>query len=163
MMAIWQFIVGLVPARWCAIAGNGPDLLVDSEGYSDLGSAWRKYQPDARFVSVISGILPTSAAWHEDLMCWGDNTRSDIQVWYEGTQVESVMVRIDTRTDTSRMCASVVELAHALDCSLYLADARLIIPPDVEELGKAISDSTAARFSAAPREFMRSCSGGALE
>src|SRR3954470_7743727 len=151
-MAIWQFVVGLVPTRWCDIEGNGPDLLVDGEGYSDLGAAWRQYQPDARLVSLISKILPASGSWHEDLKLWGDETRSDIQVSYEGTNVESVMVRIDTRTDTVRMCASVVELAQALDCSLYIAAARLIIPPDVDELGKAIADSTAARFSAAPRE-----------
>lgn len=162
-MAIWQFVVGLVPARWCDIDGNGPDLLVDGDGYSDLSAAWRPYQPDARFVSLISEILPAAASWHEDQKLWGDETRSDIQVWYEGTQVETVMVRIDTRTDTARICASVVELARALDCSLYLAAARLIIPPDVAKLGKAIADSTAARFSAAPREFIRSLSSGTLE
>ncbi|MBZ2210111.1 hypothetical protein [Massilia soli] len=150
-MATWQFVVSLIPSRWCGIAGNGTAQLVDRDGYGDLSSAWQQYQPDAMIVSLISKILPPSASWHEDLKIWGDETGSDIHVSYAGTQVESVIARIDTRTDTARMCASVVELARTLDCCLYLGAARLIIPSDVTELGKAIATSTAAQFSAARR------------
>jgi len=154
-MAIWQFVVGLVPAQWSEIKGNGPHQLIDGDGCMDLSVSWRPYQPHAGFISLISEILPESVSWHEDLKLWGDQTQSDIQVFYEGSKVDSVMVRIDTRTDTARICTSVVKLAQALKCSLYLAEARLIIIPDAYDLSEAIACSTAARFSAGPREFIR--------
>ena len=154
-MAIWQFVFGLVPTQWSGKVGNGPELLVDSDGCCDLGTAWREYEPDPRLISLISKVLPESVSWDADLKCWGDDKGSDIQVWYEGGQVESVMVRLDTRTDTERLCASVVDLAQALDCALYLQATKAIIAPDISTLGKAIAESNAARFSADPREFLR--------
>jgi len=154
-MAAWQYVLYLIPAEWCRVPGNGPELLVDGSGGVDLEAAWREHQPNARFVSLISKVLPASTSWHADLKIWGDDERTDIQVWYEGVQVESVMARIDTRTDTTGISANVVELALALDCWFYFPADRLILPPDVSILGKAIAGSAAAQFSADPRDFLR--------
>jgi hypothetical protein len=153
-MAIWQFIVGLIPTAWAELEGNSPEILYDRDGYNDMSTAWKQSQPDANLIAFISQVLPPTESWSDSMRIWGDQTKSDIQVSYEGNTVSSVMVRIDTREDTLHMCSKVVELARTLDCCLFLPAARSIIEADVTVLSTAVHNSRAAHFSAAPREFI---------
>lgn len=153
-MAIWQFTVGLIPRAWSEVEANSPEMLYDGEGYNDTSIAWKKNQPGANLIALISQVLPPTESWTDEMRIWGDQAISDIQVSYDGNTVESVMARIDTRGDTLPMCSKIVELAHALDCCFFLPAARSIIMADVTALGFAVHNSTAARFSAAPREFI---------
>lgn len=153
-MAIWQFLVGFIPRAWAERDGNGPEMLYDHEGYSDSSTVWENKQPVGNLADMISQVLPPAESWSDSLRIWGDLCRSDIQVSYEGRNVESVMVRIDTREDTSHMCSKIVDLARAIDCCLFLPAARLIIEPEVALLRTALCNSRTARFSEAPTEFI---------
>ena len=153
-MAIWQFAVELIPQAWTKLKGNVPEMLYDGEGCNDTSTAWKQNQPGANLIDLIAQVLPPTESWTDTIRIFGDQTRSDIQVSYEGNTVESVMVRIDTRDDTLDMCSKIVDLARALDCFFFLPAARAIITADVTALGDAVYNSSAARFSAAPREFI---------
>ncbi|WP_157056991.1 hypothetical protein [Herbaspirillum autotrophicum] len=153
-MAIWQFAVGLIPRAWAELEGNSPEMLYDDEGYSDMSTAWGPNQPNANLAALISQVLPPTESWSDAIKIWGDQAKSDIQVGYEGNNVESVMARIDTRHDTLWMCSKIVELARALDCCFFLLAARSIIMADVMALSSAVQHSEAARFSAAPRVYI---------
>jgi hypothetical protein len=153
-MAVWQFLVGLIPRVWAERDGNGPEMLYDEEGCNDSSIIWEKNRPAANLVDLISQVLPPTESWDDSLRIWGDLRRSDIQVSVEGKNVESVMVRIDTRGDTSEMCSKIVDLARGLDCCLFLPAARLIIEPEVALLRAALCDSRAAHFSEKPTEFI---------
>lgn len=153
-MAIWQFTVGLVPRAWAELEGNSPEMLYDSDGCSDMSTAWGGNQPSANLVVLISQVLPPTESWSDQLRIWGDPAKSDIQVFYQGNNVESVMVRIDTRYDTMYMCSKTVELALALDCRLFIPAARSIVMANVTALSIACHNSEAARFSAAPRAYI---------
>lgn len=157
-MAIWQFTVGLIPRTWSEQEANGPEMLYDGEGYNDTSVAWKHNQPGANLNALISQVLPPTESWTDEMRIWGDQTKSDIQVSYDGNTVESVTARIDTRDDILPMCSKIVELAHALDCCFFLPAARSIIMADVTALGIAVHNSTAGRFSAAPREFIEQLS-----
>lgn len=157
-MAIWQFVAGLIPREWAERDGNGPGMLSDDEGFSDTTTAWKHNQPAANFAALISRVLPPAESWIDSLIIWGDQRGNDIQVGYEGDDVEFVMVRIDTREDASHICAKIVELARALDCLLFLPAARLVMEADVAVFSKAVQGSGPARFSAAPREFIEQLS-----
>lgn len=153
-MAIWQFTVGLIPRAWAALEGNGPEILYDDKGYNDMSAAWRQNQPRANSIDLIAQVLPPTESWSDGIRIWGDQTRSDIQVSYDGTAVESVVVRIDTRDEAFRLCSQIADLARALDCFFFLPLARSIISADVTALSNAVQGSKAALFSAAPREFI---------
>jgi hypothetical protein len=153
-MAIWQFSVALIPREWTEYDGNGPEMLHDGEGYHDTPSAWKNNQPIVNLVELISRVLPPAESWSDSLMTWGDERGNDIQVSYEGDNVESVTIRIDTREDTAHLCFRIIELARALDCYLFLPAARSIIASDVAGLSTAVQTSRGARFAAAPREFI---------
>lgn len=153
-MAIWQFVVELIPRKWAERNGNFPETLYDSDGYHDMSAAWKNNQPPTNLAELISNVLPRAESWSDSLRIWGDQSRNDIQVGYEGDNVEFVMARIDTREDTSPMCAKIVDLALALDCSLFFPAARSVTAADMAVLCMAVQNSRAARFSATPREFI---------
>lgn len=153
-MAIWQFVVGLIPQAWTEQKGNGPEMLFDGEGYNDMATAWKQNQPSANLIDLITQVLPPAESWSDEIRIWGDQARTDIQVSYQGNTVESVMVRFDTRDDTLHMCSKIVELASKLGCCFFLPAARSIIIADVTALSYAVLNSSAARFAAAPHEFI---------
>lgn len=153
-MAIWQFVVGLIPREWAELDGNGPDMLYDEDGYNDMSAAWIQNQPDPNRIAAISQVLPPTESWSDEMRIWGDQEKSDIQVSYQSNAVEWVMARIDAREETLLMCSKIVELARALDCYFFLPAARSIIMPNVTALSIAVRESAAGRFSAAPREFI---------
>jgi hypothetical protein len=155
-MAIWQFTVGLVPRTWAEAEGSLPAMLYDANGYSDMSAAWRHEQLDVDIDDLMSRVLPAAASWSDKIRIWGDEATSDIQVCYEGTAVESVQVRIDTRNSTSDFCSKIVRLARAMDCYLFLPEERSIISADEAALSNAICKSSAARYSADPRAFLES-------
>jgi hypothetical protein len=155
-MSIWQFTVGLVPRTWAEADGILPAMLYDADGYSDMSAAWRHKQLYVDIDDLMSRVLPAAASWSDEIRIWGDEATSDIQVCYEGTAVESVQVRIDTRNSTSDFCSKIVRLARAMDCYLFLPDERSIISADEPALSKAICKSSAARYSADSRAFLES-------
>lgn len=157
-MAIWQFVVGLIPRTWVERDGNVPEMLYDDDGYHDMSIAWENNQPDVNLSELISSVLPPTESWCDSLKIWGDLSRNDFQVGYEGDNVESVKARIDTREGTSHVCAKIVELARALDCCLFFPATRAITVADVAVLSAAVQNSRAARYSAAPREFIEQLS-----
>lgn len=155
-MAIWQFIVGLVPRAWAEAEGNVPAMLYETDGSYDMSVAWQHEQPNGDIDDLISRVMPAAASWDDELKIWGDVTTSDIQVWYEGLAVESVQVRIDTRSSTADLCSKIVQLAHAMDCYLFFPRDRSIVRADEAALSKALSKSGAARYSADPHTFLES-------
>lgn len=153
-MAVWQFVVGLIPRMWIEQDGNAPEMLYDGEGYLDMSIAWKNNQPKANFAELISNVFPPALSWSDSLRIWGDLSTNDIQVGYEGDRVESVKARIDTRKETSNICTKIIELARALDCCLFLPSLHAVTAADVEALSLALQNSQAARYSAAPYEFI---------
>lgn len=157
-VAIWQFVVGLIPLAWAELEGNGPEMLYDDEGFNDMSTAWKQNQPKADLITLISQIFPAAESWSDGIRIWGDQATSDIQVSYDRNAIESVMARIDARGNTLHVCSKIVELACALDCCFFLPAARSIVMADVSALNSAIENSRAARFSRAPREFIEKLS-----
>lgn len=157
-MAVWQFVVSLIPREWAARDDSSPEMLYDDEGCNDTSVAWKNSQPVVNLPVLISQVLPSTESSSDSLRVWGDQSKNDIQVGYDGDSVEFVQVRIDTREDTSYICAKVVELARALDCCLFFPGSRSVQVADTSVLGIAVQDSKAARFSAAPREFIQQLS-----
>lgn len=153
-MAIWQFVVELIPREWVERDGNFPETLYDSDGCHDMSAAWKNNQPATNLAELFSKVLPRAESWSNSLKIWGDQSRNDIQVGYDGDNVEFVKARIDTREETSPMCAKIVDLALALDCSLFFPAARSVIAADMAVFYTAVQNSRAAPFSAAPREFI---------
>lgn len=157
-MAIWQFTVGLVPRVWAEAEGHLPAMLYDAEGYSDTSIAWRHEQLDVDMSldHLISLVLPAAESWSQEVRIWGDERTSDIRIFFEGTTVESIQARIDTRNSTSDLCSKIVHLAQILDCYLFLPEDSSIISADGAALSNAIRKSSAARYSADPQAFFES-------
>ena len=153
-MAIWQCAIGLIPQEWTKQTGNGPEMLYDGEGYIDMSPAWKRYQPSADLIDMITQVLPPENSWSDEITIWGDPAKTDIQLSCQGDIVESVMVRIDTRDDILHTCSKIVELASRLSCCFFLPAARSIVMADVAALRHAVLSSSAARFAEAPREFI---------
>lgn len=157
-MAIWQFTIMLVPRTWAETEGHVPGMLYDADGYSDTSIAWRHKQLDVDIDldDLMSQVLPAATSWSDEIKIWGDVGTSDIQVYREGTTIESMRVRIDTRNNTPDLCLKIVQLARALDCHLFLPEHRSIISPDGAALSNAVRKSSAAQYAADPHAFLES-------
>lgn len=154
-MAIWQFIVGLVPRTWIEQDGNTPNMLYGDDSCHDMSTAWKNNQPAVNLAELISTILPPAKSWCDSLQIWGDLSGNDIQVAYKGDSVESLRARIDAREDTSDICAKIVELARTLDCYLFFPSTHAVTVANAAVLSATLQNSQAARYSAAPNEFMK--------
>jgi len=158
-MATWQFKIELVPRARVGAASNNVHTLYDSEGY-DTSVAWEKYSPSIEVEPLMEAIFPKGESWHADLHTWGDEERSDIQIWYKNNRLESIAVRLDLREKYESLLSKVAYLASKLDCVVFIPESKSIIEPNVFALGKAATESNAAKFVKDPEGFLRSIGSG---
>jgi hypothetical protein len=56
-MAIYQFIIVLVPGRWASENSDDVNKLYSEEGY-DVSEAWKQFPPSQDLDPLLSKILP---------------------------------------------------------------------------------------------------------
>ena len=153
-MAIYQFIVVLLPKPWLSNDKNNVSALFNEDGY-DVSDAWKTYQPTEELYSLLSEVLPRGKSWHTDLKVWGNQEYSDIQVWDEDGSVESISIRLDLREDTNSLLAKVVNLAIELNCVLFIPGSKGVLEPNVFELNEIMNNSNAAKYVNNPDDYLK--------
>ncbi|EKD71906.1 MAG: hypothetical protein ACD_46C00070G0002 [uncultured bacterium] len=152
-MAIYQFTIELIPSAWTEKNKNSAiDLLVGAEGY-DTSIAWQPAKSAKSVEPLLSNIMPSKEAWHENLRAWGNEESNDIQLWVENGNIDSLKIRFDLRNDTEDLKIKVIDCSKKLSCDIFIPDTKEIIKPDIDALSKVISKSSAARFVENPEKF----------
>ena len=154
-MAVYQTNIQLIPREWAKQAGFSPDALYDEDGF-DTAPAWSGRSLPHDIDAMLARILPPAKSWDHDLSCWGSDKGSDIHVWRENGQIQSVGFRIDLRQEPSRLVSEISSLAVALACVLFVPGQRTIIEPGADTLKQLLLRSDAAMFIRDPAGFLRS-------
>jgi hypothetical protein len=160
-MAVYQFIIELIPERWVQEQNQPIEKLFEQndpffpEGCYDLSDAWKLYQPAINIPEVLSQILPAKKSWNKNLQSWGDEEVNDIQVLMNDNCIESIKFRLDLREDNENLKLKIIDLANRLSCHLFFPQLKEIEFADINTLNKAILKSNAFRFVENPREFLR--------
>jgi hypothetical protein len=149
-MAVWQFKVTLLPKRWLA-GGGSLASLVEEDGWN-TAAAWKGVEVDT-LQSRLEGILPRGKSWHPEVVIWGAEERSDIQLSEEGGYVEALNVRFDLRQPEMALFSAV--FAFAQDYELAVVDmARKRTIDSLKDLVRAAAESDAAHFVLDPASFL---------
>lgn len=152
-MAIWQFVIILVPKDWAMEADFNPSSLYESDGY-ETKVAWKNRQPPTNFKNLMSKILPPAKSWNDALLCWGDEKENDIQVGYENNAVADIQFRLALHTQFKPLLPKLIEVANELNCVLFFPELGLISIASETVLLELIQRSRAARFVSDPRKCL---------
>lgn len=152
-MAIYQFVIELIPKAWFEKNKNKIfELLYDTEGYN-TSIAWDVDWETKSIEQALSVMLPLKKSWHEDLTVWGDEERSDINLWKKNGGIESIRIRFDLRDNVELLKASIVSFSEKFPCVFFIPETKEIINPDLAALNLAISKSNAQKFVKNPRSI----------
>lgn len=153
-MAIYQFVIELIPNLWVKENGNSAvDLLCSSADAYDTSIAWESnFQPES-FEHILSDILPLKKSWHEDLTIWGNEEFNDIQIWKKNGSVESIKIRLDLRSNNDDLKIKIINLSKILNCDFFIPSVKKIIKPNIEYLNEIIASSNSAKFVNSPGKF----------
>lgn len=144
-MAVWQFLIELIPRDWAEKNSYNAGLLQSDEEY-ETRIAWESRQPEIDVVPVLSRILPLSESWHNDLISFGDNQSDDIEVWHQDQAIDGISIRIDLKKDVKRTVVRVVGAAKELGCVFFVPEKGSFVEANEFALIKAVKESDAAQY-----------------
>jgi len=148
-MATWQFDFSFIPTH-----NLSTKIEMDENDFVDYSSFWLLRQPPENYKELIKKILLQTESWDENILIFGKEDETRIDVVLENKNVVDISVRIDLRTINPKMLSEIVDLAKLFNCSLYLAESKKMIESDYKKLIAEISKSNAAKFVEDPRGFL---------
>ncbi|MBC3935789.1 hypothetical protein H8K47_10495 [Undibacterium sp. CY7W] len=145
-MAVWQFTTCLVPKSW-ATANAGNVSLLSSDDYFDSSIAWMDLTIDrCSFDEAFDKVLGRRKAWHENQTAWGDEQRTDIQLWIEHGHIEGIQLRMNLNEDLEPFLSRFCEALDGLDCIVFVPETKQLLPLALDAIIRAALASTAASF-----------------
>ncbi|HSL88983.1 MAG TPA: hypothetical protein VK870_06765 [Ignavibacteriaceae bacterium] len=148
-MATWQFNFSFVPMN--DLSGT---IKMDEDGLFDFSSFWLKNQPPENYRELIAKILLHTRSWSQDILMFGKEDNTCIDVSLENNYVVDISVRIDLRTFNMDLMKKIVDLAKLFKCSLFLYETNELIESNSQILFEKIKNSNAAKFVIDPRKFL---------
>ena len=153
-MAIWQFAVQLVPRKWVLENPIGVDQFLLEEGFS-CAIAWEgSPQSIDSLVLEIDKGFPRGRGWSESCLLWGEVDSTDIQLWSEGSEIDSLQARIDLRSDPFNSIRLVCQIAQSTQCMIYSPELHEVFDPSLEGFLGRIRNSRSWSFVSDPRGFL---------
>ena len=153
-MAVWQFRIELIPSNWFIENTNGIEMLY-TDGSYDSEPAWSGILFNSIELTLIDKFYSRYAGWHKNHICWGNEESTDIQLWKNGSYVESMSARIDARGNINFDILSIIAIAEGFGCHLFLPELKIIIEPIEHEIRNNIIKSRAAAFTKDPVGFLK--------
>lgn len=142
-MALWQFVLDLLPASAASVDGM-PAARLSREQLDavdlDLSSG-----DQAALLVGLETLLPEKESWSERLRIWGDENTDDIQVFMDGEVIEAVQFRLDVSNLSLALVGGISTLARRFNCVLASRDGA-IIQPTREAVIRMVLGSPAMRF-----------------
>ena len=137
-MAINQATILLIPDELINSTSFEIANLFDSDGYNDTRLAWKDYPKTSRLIDAIDKFFKRTKQWHEDIVAWGDEQESDLQLLIEDNSVTDFVIRLAVNKEFDDWIDKVNALSKEISCSLFLPTSKLIFKPDSEMLKTAI-------------------------
>lgn len=101
----------------------------------------------------LSELLSEKKSWSPSLRIWGDEKSHDVQVWSDGSTIESVQFRLDANNLSVSLMTGICDLARSLDCVFATADGA-VIQPSSEAMVREMMRSPAMQFVQNPEGFL---------
>lgn len=109
---------------------------------------------DAEALSARLGtLLVEKKPWSSDLRIWGDEGTDDIQVWFDGPNIESIQFRLNVAELSLPLVGGICDLARHFDCILATREGA-IVQPNREAVVRTIMQSRAMQYVRDPQRFL---------
>ena len=137
-MAIWQCDFQLVPS------GMAENL--------ELEDCWAKYSINKNSLKKLGEVLPDTKSWSEDIIQYGRNDDTCVQLFCEKSIVVEIRIRISFRDIDTEKIKAICDFAKHNDGMLYFN--KKIILPEMNEIINVIKNSDSSRFCLNPTEYL---------
>ena len=151
-MAVWQFVINLIPASAARIAGVNAARM-NREQLGEVVLALPITEADVLFAK-LDILLPEKPRSYTGLRVWGDEPADDIQVSFDEQYIEEIQVRFDVTDISLPLIGGVCELARHFDC-VFATPEGAIIQPSREAVIRTVLQSDAAHFVQDPLGFIQ--------
>lgn len=101
----------------------------------------------------LGSILPEKKSWSASLRIWGDEKTDDIQVGFDGQNIEDIRFRLNVADLFLPLVGAICDLSRQFDCVLVTRDGA-IIQPNREAVLRTIMQSRAMQFVRDPQRFL---------
>jgi len=151
-MALWQFVLDLVPASAATVAGM-PAARMSREQLDAIAMNFSSAEAEALFAQ-LEKLLPEKQSWSSRLRIWGDEATDDIQVRLDEQAIEDVRFRLNVGELSLSLVGGICAVARRFSCVLATTDGA-IIQPSREAVMRGIMQSRAIHFVRDPEGFLR--------
>ena len=151
-VAIWQFVLDLVPAsaaRFAEVAA----VTMTREQLDAITLSFSRADTESLFAHLET-LLPEKQSWCSELRIWGDEKTDDIQVWLNGQEIEDVRFRLNAGDLSLSLVHGICALAGRFHCLLAATDGT-IVQPNPDAVIRGIMQSRAMQFVRNPEGFLR--------
>lgn len=151
-MAIWQFVLDLIPASAARIDGVIAARLTP-EQCSGIELKFSQSEADSFFERV--GMMLPEGRFRSSTYCeWGDGAADDAQIHLEDAAIQYVQIRLNIADVRMPFVDDICALTRDFSC-VFATQGGAIIRPQREFVLCAIMQSDAARFVSDPGRFIR--------
>jgi len=133
-MAINQVTILLTPDEFINSTSFDIANLFDSDGYNDSSLAWKNQPKSSWIIENVDKFFKRTKQWHEDILAWGDEHESDVQLILTDNSVTDFVIRLAVNKELDKWIEKVNALSREISCSLFIPTTKLIIKPDAEIL-----------------------------
>jgi hypothetical protein len=151
-MAIWQFVLDLIPAAAARIDGIIAARM-SSEQLSGIELRFSQSKANS-FFERVGMMLPGGRFRGSEYREWGDDAADDVQIHLEDAAIQYVQVRLNVADIRMPLVDGICALARDFSC-VFATRGGAIIRPQRELVLRAILRSDAARFVSDPDRFIR--------
>ena len=151
MMAVWQFVIDLVPASSTLVAGVTAARM-SREQLDEICLDFSSADAEALFARLDT-LLLEKKSWSSGLRIWGDEETNDIQVWFDVPNIESIQFRLNVADLSLALVGGICDLACHFDCILATREGA-IVQPNREAVMRTIMQSRAMRYVRDPQRFL---------
>ena len=138
-MAVWQFVINLIPASAARIAGVNAARMSRAQ-LDQVVLSLPIAEADVLFAK-LDMLLPEKPRSYTGLRVWGDEPADDIQVSFDVADISLPLI------------GGVCDLARHFDC-VFATPEGAIIQPSREAVIRTVLQSDAAHFVQDPRGFI---------
>ncbi|MBT2655353.1 hypothetical protein J7E81_08895 [Bacillus sp. ISL-18] len=141
-MAVWQIQFFIV---------KGSNLTTEKRKPEDI-LIWGDTPLDGNSLLKLSKLLHRKKSWSDEIVLYGNEEESCLELFYEETVLSEISCRIDVRNVTIKILKGIIDFIVINNAKIFINN--VYYPPTLENLVLIIKNSDAYKFCEDPSKFL---------
>lgn len=152
-MAIWQFDIYLLPIEKLRTRYSQIPTNISGEDFS-TELWWDGIKSPINIQQKLDLFLDRGNSWHSDLIVWGNENETRVDIYFSDINVKVIFIRIDVRKINMDLIQNLLNFAKYCNCYLFCPEDLSLIPPELNTLLSKVKKSKAVLFSQNLEEWL---------